>query len=159
MSSSTCLKVGLTGSIGMGKSAVCKQFQNLGFSVFDADSIVHQLYAKGGEGVAAIQSIVPESIKDDAVDRSLLSKLVLQNSSLLKSIENVIHPLVKKKRQLFYESSCQKGDFLIVYDIPLLYENKLDEEVDYVIVVTASENTQKERVLSRPGMTIEKFKG
>jgi dephospho-CoA kinase len=145
------------GSIGMGKSSVAKHFNNLGFPVFDADSAVHELYSKDGEAVYPLSKIVPDAIVDSSVDRKILGMKILQNDRLLKDIEEIVHPLVAKKRNLFLEACRSKGCFLVVYDIPLLLENVQNYSVDYIVVVSASAETQRSRVLSRPGMTIEKF--
>lgn len=141
----------------MGKSTLTKHFRQLGFPVFDADSAVHDLYGKHGEAVPLIQSLVPEAIIEYSVCRKTLSKYILENNQLLKQLESIVHPLVKEKREKFYQEACDRGHFLVVYDIPLLLENPSNHQVDYVVVASASAEIQIERVLSRPGMTLEKF--
>jgi dephospho-CoA kinase len=151
------LQVGLTGSIGMGKSSVSSQLIKLGFPVFDADKEVHKLYSAGGGAVESIRDMFPDAIADNSVNRTRLMEHIMKNSSSLKDIERIVHPLVIKGRKAFYDKCNREGHLLVVYDIPLLFENRANYEVDYVIVVTADEETQRKRVLSRPGMTVEKF--
>lgn len=154
----TPLQIGLTGSIGMGKSSVTSQFAMLGFPVFDADLTVHKIYASGGSAVESIRNIFPEAIKaDGSVDRSVLGKMVLDNPKALKELEEVVHPLVAAERRRFYADAMNAGAFMVVYDIPLLLENPTAQQVDYTVVVTASSETQRLRVLKRPNMTPEKF--
>lgn len=151
------LQIGLTGSIGMGKSAVSSQLLKLGFPVFDADLAVHRLYAASGAAVEPIRNIFPDAVVDGAVDRSKLSAKIMHDPSVLKIIEGIVHPLVISERERFYHRACSEKKFLVVYDIPLLFENANRYKVDYTIVVTAAAEVQRRRVLSRPGMTEEKF--
>jgi dephospho-CoA kinase len=155
------IRIGLTGSIGMGKSTITKQFRKLGFSVFDADECVHQLYGKGGEAVRMIRDLFPSAISsEETVDRQELTKLILQNPDNLRAIEKIVHPLVISKREEFTVAASNSKQLIIIYDIPLLFE-KLEEyksQIDYIIVVSCSAETQMKRVLSRPNMTEEKFK-
>lgn len=151
------LQIGLTGSIGMGKTTLSAQFKKLGFSIFDADKEVHNLYLENGGAVEPIRSIYPDVILENSVNRNLLMAKILLDPDVLKQVENIVHPLVAAKRKEFYEKSCREGKFLVVYDIPLLFENLKQYALDYIIVVTACAETQKKRVLSRPGMTEEKF--
>ena len=155
------IQVGLTGSIGMGKSTISNHFRKLGFGVFDADAMVHILYGPGGEAVPLIAKHFPDVVVDNAIDRARLAIHVLDDSSgkdNLKLIEGIVHPLVIQKRQQFYEEARRKGELLVVYDIPLLYENRAAYDVDYILVATAAEETQRERCLSRKGMSEEKLK-
>ena len=151
------VQVGLTGSIGMGKSTISNHFKTMGFPVFDADATVHLLYAVNGAAVAPIAKLYPDTIIDGAVHRPSLGKKVMEDSTVLKALEEIVHPLVAAERKRFYEEANNAGHFLVVYDIPLLLENPSSQEVDYVLVATASAETQKQRVLDRPGMTEEKF--
>ena len=151
------VQVGLTGSIGMGKSTISNHFKVMGFPVFDADATVHRLYAVNGAAVAPIEKLYPDTIIDGAVHRPSLGKKVMEDSTVLKMLEEIVHPLVAAERKRFYEEANSQGHFLVVYDIPLLLENPTSQEVDYVLVATASAETQKQRVLDRPGMTEEKF--
>ncbi|RYY82363.1 dephospho-CoA kinase [archaeon] len=151
------ITIGLTGSIGMGKSTIAKQFMRLGIPVFDADQAVHELYAKGGEAVAPLSSIFSDITTDGAIDRAKLSKAVLTDPTALKQIESVVHPLVSRKRDVFYMNAIHTQQLMVVYDIPLLFENRHLYTLDYVVVVSASAETQRKRVLERPNMTEEKL--
>jgi dephospho-CoA kinase len=151
------LQVGLTGSIGMGKSTCTKHFRAMGFPVFDADAAVNELYSAGGDAVDPISKLFPDAIIDSAVSRPMLGKKVIEDSKVWKILEDIVHPLVSAKRRQFFEKAKSEGHFMVIYDIPLLLENPASHEVDYTIVVTADADVQKERVLMRPGMTEEKF--
>eukprot|EP01031_Cornospumella_fuschlensis_P042816 gene42816-52318_t len=152
------ITIGLTGSIGMGKSTIAKQFIRLGVPVFDADLAVHELYSKGGEAVEPLTSLFPDiTTVDGAIDRAKLSKVVLSDPSSLKLIESIVHPLVSQKRDVFLENARTAQQLMVVYDIPLLFENRHLYTLDYVVVVSASAETQKKRVLERPNMTEEKL--
>jgi dephospho-CoA kinase len=151
------LKVGLTGSIGMGKSETAKLFARLGLSVFDADAIVHALYAPGGAGTAAIGARFPEAVTGSGVDRARLAQIVAADPSTLLALEALIHPLVRKEEDRFLESARARNDELVILDIPLLFETGRDKTMDAIVVVSAPEAVQRERVLKRPGMTREKF--
>lgn len=152
------LLVGLTGSIGMGKSETSRMLREEGVPVYDADAEVHNLYAKGGAAVGPIGALFPDVIVDGAIDRARLSKHVIDNDVNLKKLESVIHPmvgLVQAKRLLEWDDA---GEQIIVMDVPLLYEGTGHERVDRVIVVSAPYELQRERVLARPDMTEDKFK-
>ena len=154
---STPLQIGLTGSIGMGKSTVDKHLRLIGIPVFDADEVVHHLYRRGGAAVELIQKLYPDVIKEESVCRKELSGKILQNPSVLSEIEKIVHPLVAAKRNEFFEAAKQREELLIVHDIPLLFETNQVGNFDYVMVVSANADTQRRRVLDRPGMTEEKF--
>ena len=147
--------LGLTGSIGMGKSTTAEFFRTAGVPVWDADASVHRLYDTGGAGVRAIEALTPAAIKDGAVDRNALRQAILDDQGLLKRIEEVVHPLVSADRQSFLESNLGKP--LVVCDIPLLVETGADAWLDGVLVVTADKNIQDKRVMDREGMTREVF--
>ncbi|MCK4861208.1 MAG: dephospho-CoA kinase [Rhodobacteraceae bacterium] len=147
--------LGLTGSIGMGKSTTAEFFRAAGVPVWDADASVHRLYGFGGAGVHAIETVIPAAIKDGAVDRSALRKAILADQGLLKRIEEVVHPLVSADRQNFLDSHL--GRPLVVCDIPLLYETGADSWLGGVLVVTADKDVQEQRVMDRKGMTREVF--
>jgi len=118
----TCLQIGLTGSIGMGKSTVAKHFQTLGFPVFDADDTVHQLYAYGGAAVAPIMEIFPNAVVDGAVSRENLATYVLGNPDGMKLLESVVHPLVAQERRTFYNNALKNGNMAVRY--LLLFNNR-----------------------------------
>jgi dephospho-CoA kinase len=147
--------VGLTGSIGMGKSTTAQMFRDEGCPVFDADAAVHDLYAKGGKAVPIIRSVFPDAIKDGAVDRSVLGEHMRADPLQLKVLESFIHPLVSEAREAFFQTH-QDAD-IVVMDIPLLFETGLDKAVHKIVVVTAPADIQRERVMGREGMTAELF--
>ena len=147
--------LGLTGSIGMGKSTTAEMFRQEGIPVHDSDAIVHELYR--GEAVALIERAFPETISNQIVDRKKLGKVVIGNNKAMKRLEAIVHPLVKAKREQFLNEVTEAGAKLVVLDIPLLFETNSEKFCDYVLVVTASSEEQSRRVLSRKDMTIEKF--
>lgn len=147
--------LGLTGSIGMGKSTTAEFFRDAGVPVWDADASVHELYKAGGAGAQAIEALAPAAIKDGAVDRSALRQAILDDAGLLKRIEAVVHPLVSADRQEFLEKHSDKS--LVVCDIPLLFETGADAWLDGVLVVTADKDVQEQRVMEREGMNREVF--
>ena len=147
--------LGLTGSIGMGKSTTAKMFADAGVPVSDADRMVHALYA--GAAVPHIEKAFPGTVSDGVVDRDKLAATVLGNPARLRELEAIVHPLVRAETDAFVERHRQAGAPLIVLDIPLLFETGGMNRVDRILVVTAPADVQRERVLSRPGMTEEKF--
>jgi len=147
--------LGLTGSIGMGKSTTAGFFREAGIPVWDADASVHSLYDTGGAGVRAIEALSPAAIKDGAVDRTALRQAIVGDSGLLKRIEEVMHPMVLEDRQNFLDLNADKP--LIVCDIPLLFETGAQAWLDGVLVVTADVAVQDQRVMDRDGMTREVF--
>ena len=148
---------GLTGSIAMGKSETAKMFAEHGVPVFDSDAAVHALYGKGGEAVAAIASLAPSAVVDDAVDRRRLAALVQADPALLPRIESAVHPLVKAMQKRFLADAEATDAEIAVLDIPLLFETGREKEVDVVLVVSAGEVLQRERAMKRPGMSQEKL--
>ena len=148
--------IGLTGSIGMGKTETARIFSNLGIPVYDADASVHKIYESGNIGALAIKKLFPEAISTDgSVDRKILSGIVVGNKTNIKKLEEIIHPLLKEDRLVFFEKNKNKK--IVVLDIPLLLETKGESQVDYVVVVSTSKNIQKQRVLARSNMTEDKF--
>ncbi len=149
------LHVGLTGSIGMGKSETAKMFARLGVPVYDADAVVHRLYSKGGAAVAPVEAAFPGTVKDGAVDRAELSKHVTGNPEATARLQAIVYPLMTGARQKFLSDAA--GADLVVFDIPLLFETRGEAAMDAVVVVSAPSHIQRDRVLARPGMTEEKF--
>ncbi|WP_313523983.1 dephospho-CoA kinase [Shinella sp.] len=147
--------LGLTGSIGTGKSTTAAMFRDLGVPVHDADATVHDLYRN--EAVAPVAALFPEALKDGMIDRKVLSAILAQEPERFRDLEAVIHPLVRARETAFLETQRQKESALVVLDIPLLYETGGEKRVDKVVVVTCDAQTQRRRVLSRPDMTEEKF--
>lgn len=149
--------VGLTGSIAMGKSVAAQMFADLGIPVFDSDAEVHRQYAKGGEAVGQIAAVFPEAIVEGAVDRQALSKIVLANPAALKTVEAIVHPIVRRHQQEFLAQCRRQRCSLAVLDIPLLFETGRQTEVDRVVVVSAPPEIQRGRALQRPGVTPQKL--
>ena len=146
--------IGLTGSIGMGKSETAKLFAAEGIPVHDADAAIARLYGKGGAAVAQIAREFPGAVQDGAVDRALLSALVTKDKGALKKLEALVHPLVAADRDAFLQTINAP---IVLFDVPLLFETGADAEADAIVVVSAPEEVQRARVLARPGMTAEKF--
>jgi dephospho-CoA kinase len=146
--------LGLTGSIGMGKSTTAAMFAASGVPVWDADAAVHRLYAPGGAAVAPIAQVFPQAVQEGAVSRLALKSIIAAQPDALRTIEALVHPLVARDRDSFL-LTAHEG--LVVLDIPLLFENSLENLVDATLVVTAPAPLQRSRVLSRPGMTEAHF--
>jgi len=147
-------KLGLTGSIGMGKSTTAQMFADLGIPVWDADATVHKLYSAGGAAVPAIHELYPEAIEHGAVSRPVLKTLIQSNKKVLGDLERIVHPLVADDRQNFLETS--ESD-IVLLDIPLLFETNGDKHMDAIACVDIDLETQRERVLKRNTMTEEQF--
>lgn len=147
--------LGLTGSIGMGKSTAAQMFADLGVPVNDADAVVHALYQ--GEAVAPIEAAFPGATVAGVVDRKELSRQLSENPALFKTLEAIVHPLVRKAERAFLARHRAEKSPLVLLDIPLLFETKAENRVDAVVVVTCDPATQRDRVMKRPGMTEEKF--
>jgi len=155
MSETRPLRIGLTGSIGMGKSTTAQLFRDEGIAVFDSDAIVHELYQ--GAAVEPIAHSFPQVLENGVINRAKLADIVLKNPQALKQVEEIVHPLVWSERDKFFKAKQETGANLVVYDIPLLFEKGVDSSVDVIVVVSATSETQKARVLARTGMTVEKF--
>lgn len=149
--------VGLTGSIGMGKSTTSAMFKDAGAAVFDADACVHDLYSKGGAAVPILRAVFPDTIVDGAVNRARLSKHLQADPLEIKVLESFIHPLVGEARAKAMKLAAGENKKVMVFDVPLLFETGGDKAVDKIVVVSAAPDIQKRRVLARPGMTVEKF--
>ncbi|WP_161642988.1 dephospho-CoA kinase [uncultured Brevundimonas sp.] len=149
--------LGLTGSIGMGKSTTTAMFADLGAVVWNADDAVHRLYAPGGAAVGPVGEAFPGVVVDGAVDRTRLAEALGKDDTAFRRLEAIVHPLVAQGRAAELEAARTAGVKLAVLDIPLLFETGGDRAVDAVVVVTADPAIQAERVLARPGMTRERF--
>jgi dephospho-CoA kinase len=150
------LVIGLTGGIGMGKSAAAEHFTRRGVPVFNADACVHRLYE--GEAVAAIEAAFPGVTRGGRVDRKLLAEQVTGRPERLRELEKIVHPMVVKAEIDFLREQERKGAKLAVLEIPLLFETGAEKRVDVTVVVSAPSEVQRERVLARPGMTLDKLK-
>ena len=149
--------LGLTGSIGMGKSTTAAMFADEGALVWDADAAVHDLYARGGAAVETVEAAFPGVTGPDGVDRAKLAEVLRKDPDGYARLEAIVHPLVREHRAALMAEALATGARLLVLDIPLLRETGGDAEVDAVVVVTAPAEVQRERVLSRQGMTRERF--
>ena len=147
--------LGLTGSIGMGKSATAKMFVDEGVPVHDADAVVHRLYE--GEATPLIEAEFPGTTSDGKVDRAKLGERVLGKPEAIKRLEQIVHPLVTKARERFLAEAKRKGASVAVLDVPLLYETGGDARCDAVVVVSAPDDVQRARAFERPGMTADKL--
>ena len=145
------IALGLTGSIGMGKSTVAEMFADEGVPVFDADAAVHRLQGAGGRVVAAIEAAFPDTTGSDGVNRTALAEAVLGDPLALRRLEAIVHPAVAEERTAFLGAHADAP--LVVFDVPLLFETGGDVQVDRTVVVSAPADIQRERVLARPGMT------
>jgi dephospho-CoA kinase len=149
------LLIGLTGSIGMGKSTTAQMFREEGAPVCDSDELVHEIYRS--PAAAEIERQFPGTVVDGVVDRSRLARQVIGDEKALERLEAIIHPLVIEARRKFIESQREQGAEILVLDIPLLFETEGERDVDAVVVVSAAPDVQRERVLARLNMTEEKF--
>ncbi len=147
--------LGLTGSIGMGKSTTAEMFRKSGIPVHDADAAVHRLYA--AEAVDPIEAAFPGTTSPKGVDRTRLSRAVVGDEAAMKRLEAIIHPLVRREKEKFLHTASAQGAGLVVLDIPLLFETGGEQSVDGIVVVTAPADIQRHRVLAREGMDVEKF--
>ncbi len=150
-------RVGLTGSIGMGKTETAKLFARLGLPVFDADATVHALYGPDGAGTAAIAARFPDAVTAEGVDRARLARIVAADASALRELEALVHPLVRDAEDRFIDAARARNEELVILDIPLLFETGRNKTMDALVVVSAPEAVQRARVLKRTGMTPEKL--
>jgi dephospho-CoA kinase len=149
--------LGLTGSIGMGKSTTAKLFAEAGTPVYDADAAVHKIYE--GEAAPAIEAAFPGTTADGRVDRAKLSAKVVHDPAAIKQLEQIVHPMLGASRQKFLDDAEQSGAPVVVMDIPLLFETGGEKRVDAVVVVTTSPENQRERILARGTMSNEALDG
>jgi dephospho-CoA kinase len=148
--------LGLTGSLGMGKSVTANMFADAGVPVHDSDAAVHRLYE--GEAVAPIERAFPGTTAGGKVDRTKLAAIVLNDKAALARLESIVHPLVSQSTDRFLAEARKRGDKVVVLDVPLLFETRAERRCDAVVVVSAPAEVQRARAFERPGMTEEKFK-
>lgn len=153
------LIVGLTGSIGMGKSTAASMLRRMGVPVHDADKVVHDLTKPGGKALPAIAVAFPDLVTDAGLDRPELSRRAFNDPSVLRALERILHPLVRAEERRFLARERARGSRLVVLDIPLLFETGGEKRCDAVLVVSAPRAIQLQRVLARPGMNLAKLKG
>jgi dephospho-CoA kinase len=150
-------RLGLTGSVGMGKSTTAAMFRAAGVPVWDADACVHRLYAPGGAAVAPVGAAFPAALVDGAIDRARLREALLGDAAAFARLESIVHPLVAADRAGFLRRADAEGQDIVLLDIPLLYETGAGRDLDGVAVVSVDRQTQAARVLARPGMTEAAF--
>ena len=149
--------LGLTGSVGMGKSTAATMLRRMGVPVYDADAAVHRMMSRGGIAVSAVAAAFPGVEKDSAIDRAALGRRVFQDDAALKRLEAIIHPLVRRDEDRFLSAQRRRGAPLVVMDVPLLFESGREKRYDAIMVVTAPRFLQEARVLARPNMTRERL--
>jgi dephospho-CoA kinase len=149
------IRVGLTGSIGMGKSTTAALFADAGIPVNDADAAVHELYR--GEAVAPVEQAFPGTVVNGEIDRQALARQLASQPDRFKELEAIVHPLVRRREQQFLERQKAAGAEIVLLDIPLLFESGAEDRVDTIVVVSCDPQIQRQRVLARPGMTEQKF--
>ncbi len=152
------IKLGLTGSIGMGKTTTANIFRDMGYKVFDADATVHELYARGGKAVPLIKAVFPDAVKHGKINRQKLAGHMRADPLNLEVLESFIHPMVADARNVFINEAQDNHESIIIFDVPLLFETKGHIHMDAVIVVTAPQEVQQQRVMARPGMSLPLFK-
>ena len=149
--------VGLTGSVGMGKSTAAKMLRQMGIPVYDADAAVHRLMRRGGIAVAKVAAAFPGVERDGAIDRATLGQRVFGDEPAMKRLEAILHPLVREDERAFLAAMKRRKTKLVVMDVPLLFESGRQERYDATMVVTAPRFIQRARVMARPGMTAARF--
>jgi dephospho-CoA kinase len=149
------LRIGLTGSIGMGKSTMAKLFAEAGLPVNDADAVVHDLYS--GEAAPFVDAVFPGTMRQGAVDRQELARQLALRPDGFKQLESIVHPLVRQREVEFIERERAKGTAMVILDIPLLFESGAEKRVDAIVVASCDPQIQRQRVLARPNMTEDKF--
>jgi dephospho-CoA kinase len=151
--------LGLTGSIGMGKSTAAAMLRRMGVAVHDADQVVHELTRQGGKAIPAIKAAFPDLVSGDSLNRPELSRRAFNDPAILDTLELILHPLVRAEERKFLARQRARREGLVVLDIPLLYETHGEKRCHKVLVVSAPRAVQLQRVLSRPGMSLAKLKG
>ena len=151
--------LGLTGSIGMGKSTAARMLAGMGAPICDSDAMVHQLLARGGAAVAAIDKVFPGVVENGAVNRQKLGARVFGDPAALRLLEGIIHPRLRHQQNRFLLNAARRRVPVVVLDVPLLFETGGQKRVDRTVVVAAQPSVQRSRVMARPGMTAEKFAG
>jgi dephospho-CoA kinase len=151
--------LGLTGSIGMGKSTAAAMLRRMGVPVHDADQVVHELTKPGGKAIPAIKAALPDLVSGDSLNRPELSRRAFNDPTILHQLEQILHPLVRAEERRFLAQQRARGERLVVLDIPLLYETQGEKRCHKVLVVSAPRAVQLQRVLSRPGMSLAKLNG
>ncbi|MBO6730165.1 MAG: dephospho-CoA kinase [Maricaulis sp.] len=151
------IRIGLTGSIGMGKSATAALFAEQGVAVFDSDAAVHELYAKGGAAIGPVSEAFGDVLSDGAIDRGELSAVLREDPAGFGKLEAIVHPLVEAARAAFVAEAREQEIDIVLFDIPLLFETGGEAAVDVVVVCHAPDTVRRARVLERPGMTEEKL--
>lgn len=149
--------LGLTGSIGMGKTTASDNFRRSGVPVHDADLAVHQMMSEGGEAVTSMSEMFPAAVRKGGIDRKVIAQEVFSNSKALDKIEKVLHPLVRLREQKFIANNTRIGNKIVVLDVPLLFETGGEKRCDRIITVSSPKYVQYQRVINRPGMTLEKL--
>lgn len=149
--------LGLTGSIGMGKSTTARMFEEAGIPVWDADAAVHRLYNADGAAYGPVAALCPAAARADGIDRAILREEIARDPGLLQRLESVVHPLVARDRAAFIDSAHARGEPLVVLDIPLLFETGAEKYLDATLVVTAPPEVQRARVMARADMTEERL--
>lgn len=152
-------RLGLTGSIAMGKSTAARVFRLLGVPVYDADREIHRLLARGGAGVAPVAERFPQALVDNAIDRQMLGRIVFEDRQALRRLEAILHPLARRREYRFLAAAARRRAPLVVLDIPLLFETGGAARCDAAVVVSAPAFLQRDRALSRRGMSADKFAG
>lgn len=150
--------IGLTGSIGMGKSTAALILQEMGFPIYSADASVHALLKKGGRAVAPVAKLFPETLKRGGIDRKLLGQAVFGQPEKLRRLEKIVHPLIRAAERAFLQKARKDKAAAAILEIPLLFETGAEDRCDLVFCVTAPRAIQKQRVLSRPGMTEQRLR-
>lgn len=149
--------IGLTGSIGMGKTETARSLAAFDIPVFDSDAAVHDIYRCDTSVIASVGRLVPSAVEGQAINRTILSEVIAKTPGLLTDLERIVHPAVRRRRDTFLAGCRARGDKIAVLDIPLLFETGQDSQVDVKLVVSAPPDVQRRRVLARPGMTEEKL--